>query len=58
MLKYYAEPGADSEFEARKRCWEKYPERMEELYGALNVLSQWIQLDHAILAVGYSTDKY
>ena len=36
VLKHYAELGSDSEFEARKRCWEKYPERMEELYGALN----------------------
>ena len=33
VLNNYAEPGADSEIDARKRCWELHRDRMIELYG-------------------------
>ena len=31
IIQNYAKKGADDLFEARKRCWEKYPERMKAL---------------------------
>ena len=31
IIKNYAAKGANNQLEARRRCWEKYPERMEEL---------------------------
>ena len=31
VIQNYAAKGADDVFEARRRCWQKYPERMEQL---------------------------